>query len=340
MNLDLKRPLLFFDIESTGLDIVADCIAELCFLKVFPDGRIDEKIWRFRPWEYPRDNFSGDGRQRRMDPAASKVNGITDEDLRKEKPFISYIPEIVEWLDGCDLGGYNSERFDLPLLASEFERAKEYCKMRINGGDEVAESKKESARRVLDTISRINLQAARMVDVQKIVYKVMPRTLKSVYALFHEGRDFEDAHTASADTRATYELLLKLVEIYNAPGEHKIQQSIKVEADDLLGSDAESMADFPLRKRDPETGAIVLDKEEFVDIAGKLVRRADGRIYINFGKYRGKTIEELYHLDTGRGFLKWVLEKDFTQDTKDKLSALYDECEKNSLNALKNKFNS
>ena len=337
MNLELKRPLLFFDIESTGLDIATDCIAELCFLKVFPDGRTAEKVWRFRPWDYPKDNFSK-GRQHRMDPSASKVNHIYDSDLEKEKPLICYIGEIVEWMEGCDLGGYNSERYDLPLLSSEFERLKAYCRMRCSAGEEVSEEAKAEARKVLDILSRTDLQAAKMVDVQKIVYKLMPRTLKSAYALFHEGRDFEDAHSAAADTRATYELLLKMSEIFNTPGEHILQQHIHVEADDLLGKDAEALADFPLKKRDPDSGKVVLDKEEFVDIAGKIVRRSDGKIYLNFGKYRGKTIEELYKIDSRRGFLQWVLDHDFTQDTKDKLSALYDECEKNALNALKDKF--
>ncbi|MBO4427632.1 MAG: 3'-5' exonuclease [Bacteroidales bacterium] len=337
MALELKRPLLFFDIESTGLDIATECIAELCFYKVFPDGRQpEEKTWRFRPWDYPEDNLSA-GHQHRMDPMASKVNHITDEDLKNEKPLISYIDEIAGWLKDCDLGGYNSERYDLPLLVSEFERAKKYCKMRLDGGSEVSDAKKASARHILDTLEGIDLQSAVMVDVQKIVYKILPRTLKAAYALFHEGRDFEDAHSALADTKATYDLLVKIADIWNTPGEHSVEHHLTVEADDLLGKDAASIAEFPLRKRDPETGELTIDKEDFYDIAGKLVRR-DGRIYINFGKYKGKTIEELYYLDTKRGFLNWVLERDFLQDTKDKLKALYDECEKKSLSGLQNKF--
>ena len=338
MALELKRPLLFFDIESTGLDIATECIAELCFYKVFPgDRQPEEKTWRFRPWEYPKDNFSGKGRQHRMDPMASKVNHITDEDLRNEKPLICYVDEIAAWLRDCDLGGYNSERYDLPLLVSEFERAKEYCRMRCGAGPEVSDAEKAQAAHILDTLSGIDLMSAKMVDVQKIVYKVLPRTLKAAYALFHEGRDFEDAHSALADTKATYDLLVKLVDIWNKPGEHSVEHHFTVEADDLLGTDAEAMAEFTLRKRDPETGALSVEKEDFYDIAGKLVRR-DGKIYINFGKYKGKTIEELYYLDTKRGFLNWVLERDFMQDTKDKLSALYDECEKKGLARLQNKF--
>ena len=110
-----------------------------------------------------------------------------------------------------------------------------------------------------------------------------------------------------------------------------------MEADDLLGKDTQAMAEFPLRKRDPETGALSLEKEDFYDIAGKLIRK-DGKIYINFGKYKGKTIEELYYLDTKRGFLNWVLERDFLPDTKEKLAALYDECEKKGLSGLQQKF--
>ena len=117
MDLNLKRPLLFFDIESTGLNIVSDGIVELSFVKVFPDGHHEVKTWRVCPWDYSA------GRQRPMDPGASAVNGIKDEDVAGEKKFIQIVDEVVDWLRDSDLAGFNSAKFDLPMLAEEIERS-------------------------------------------------------------------------------------------------------------------------------------------------------------------------------------------------------------------------
>ena len=108
MELSLERPLLFFDIESTGLSIVNDCIVELSFVKVFPDHHHEVKTWRVCPWDYTL------RRQHPIDPGASQVNGIKDEDVAGEKKFIEIASEVVEWLKDSDLAGYNSTKFDLP----------------------------------------------------------------------------------------------------------------------------------------------------------------------------------------------------------------------------------
>ena len=112
MELSLERPLLFFDIESTGLNIVNDCIVELSFVKVFPDGHHDVKTWRVCPWDYTL------RKQHPINPEASQVNGIKDEDVAKEKKFIEIAAEVVDWLRDSDLAGYNSTKFDLPVLSN------------------------------------------------------------------------------------------------------------------------------------------------------------------------------------------------------------------------------
>ena len=179
MDLHLERPLLFFDIESTGLNIATDCIAELSFVKVFPDGEQRVKTWRFKPWDYLNN------RQYPMNPQASAVNGIKDEDLAGCPRFLDIVDEVVSWLSDSDLAGFNSAKFDLPMLAEEIERVR------------------AAGRADLD----IDLHAKRMVDVQTIYHMMEPRNLKAAYRFYCGGKDFENAHTAEADTIATYEVL-------------------------------------------------------------------------------------------------------------------------------------
>ena len=119
MNLNLERPLLFFDIESTGLNIATDCIAELSFVKIFPDGEQRIKTWKLCPWNYVARC------QQPMNPSASEVNGLKDEDLAGCPKFHEVVDEVVEWLADSDLAGFNSAKFDLPMLAEEIERVRQ-----------------------------------------------------------------------------------------------------------------------------------------------------------------------------------------------------------------------
>ncbi|MBR5073328.1 MAG: 3'-5' exonuclease, partial [Bacteroidales bacterium] len=175
MELKLNRPLLFFDIESTGLNIAADSIIELSFVKVFPDGEQRIKTWKIKPWDYETRH------QRPISPSASAVNGVKDEDLVDCPRFCDVVDEIVEWIGDSDLAGFNSAKFDLPLLAEEIERVRHYLGRDFN----------------------INLHEKKMVDVQNIYHFKEPRNLKAAYR-FYCGGDFENAHTAEADTVATY----------------------------------------------------------------------------------------------------------------------------------------
>jgi len=284
MKLNLKRPLLFFDIESTGLNIATDCIAELSFLKVFPDKDEPElKTWRFCPWDYAL------GRQHPIDPSASEVNGLKDEDLAAEPKLIQKIDEVVSWLKGSDLAGYNSAKFDLPLLVEEIERIKLYCRSRM-ADPAVPSDKKSRAKRVLDSLD-FDLHDCKMVDVQSIYHIMEPRNLKAAHR-FYCGGDFDNAHSAEADTVATYEVLLGELQMYKEPDElHPQALENNVDALSKIGN-----------------------RPKMVDFAGRLIKADNGEILINFGKHKGKSAREVYESDPS--YYDWIAKGEFTLDTK------------------------
>ena len=156
MKLNLERPILFFDIESTGLNIASDSIIELCFVKVFPDGEQRVKTWRVKPWDYERNC------QRPINPSAQAVHGISAEDLADCPTFYQIMDEVVEWLSGSDLAGFNSAKFDLPMLAEEIERVRRFMQVNID----------------------IDLHKKKMVDVQTIFHKMEPLNLKDAYRFY------------------------------------------------------------------------------------------------------------------------------------------------------------
>ena len=221
MELNLTRPLLFFDIESTGLNIATDGIIELCFLKVMPDGETRTRTWRIRPWDYRNRCVIP------INPSASEVNGIKDEDLVGCPKFIEVLPEVASWLADSDLAGFNSTKFDLPLLAEEIERVRDYCRTRLS--DPKAHDK---AAEMLACIEGINLHDCKMVDVQNIYHHMEPRNLRAAYRFYCGGRDFENAHTAEADTRATFEVLKSQLDRYQEPTEYQ-QEVLKNDVDAL-----------------------------------------------------------------------------------------------------------
>ena len=172
MRLNLKRPLVFFDLETTGIDVTKDRIVEISFLKIMPDGSEESKTWRINP-------------QIPIPKQASAVHGITDEDVKECPAFQDVARLLVELIEGCDLAGFNSNRFDIPLLAEEFLRA---------GVD-------------------IDLNKRKFIDVQTIFHKMEQRNLMAAYK-FYCGKQLEDAHQAEKDTRATYEVLMAQLDRY------------------------------------------------------------------------------------------------------------------------------
>lgn len=262
MELNLKRPLLFFDIESTGLNIPCDSIVELSFVKIFPDNEQRIKTWRVCPWDYEN------GCQRPMNPAAEAVNGISDADVRDEKKFYEIADEVIEWLGDSDLAGYNSAKFDLPMLAEELERVRKYKRPELD----------------------IDLHRRKMVDVQVIFHKMEPRNLKAAYR-FYVGGDFENAHAAEADTLATVEVLKGQLDKY---GEEQIH------------NDVEWLANFTeMQKSVDYAGRIVLnaDKEPCISF-GKHKGKTCREVYQKEPSYFAWIEQGDFALDTKRQFAK------------------------------------
>ena len=279
MQLHLERPLLFFDIESTGLNIPADSIVELSFVKVFPDGEERVKTWRIKPWDYELN------RQRPMNPEASKVNGITDDMLTGCPTFFEISVEVAEWLRDSDLAGFNSAKFDLPMLAEEFERVK------LAGKD-----------------LQVDLHAPLMVDVQNIFHAMEPRNLRAAYRFYCGGEDFENAHSAEADTLATYEVLKAQLDRYQEPDKYREQ---------VLKNDVKALAAFVGKK--------------YVDFSGHLILDDKGEIFINFGKHKGKTARQVFEQDPS--YYAWVQQGSFTLDTKAQFAKLEEQFKRERLAA-------
>lgn len=254
MELNLTRPLLFFDIESTGLNIPADSIIELSFVKILPGGEERIKTWKIKPWDYERKC------QRPINPEASKVNHITDDMLTDCPTFYDVAEEVAEWLKDSDLAGFNSSKFDLPMLAEEFERAK------LAGKD-----------------LKVNLHEPLMVDVQNIYHTMEPRNLKAAYRFYCGGEDFDNAHTAEADTLATYEVLKAQLDRYSE-----------------LKNDVKALSAYVGKK--------------YVDFSGHLIYDDKGQVTVNFGKHKGKTLRQVF--DTDPSYFSWIRNGSFTLDTK------------------------
>lgn len=181
-NLKLNRPLVFFDLETTGINIGTDRIVELSYIKLFPDGHTEGKTFRVKPTM----ELMGQEVQMHIPEEATAVHGIHDEDVADCPTFKELAPEIADAIRDCDLAGYNSNRFDVPLLAEEFMRAK------------------------VD----IDLKKARLVDAFTIFQKREPRNLTAAYK-FYCGKDLEGAHAANADIAATLEVLESQLERYD-----------------------------------------------------------------------------------------------------------------------------
>ena len=266
MELNLERPLLFFDIESTGLSIPTDGIIELSFVKVFPGGEQRIKTWKIKPWDYINRC------QIHISEDASKVNGVHDEDLTDCPTFYECVDEICEWLRDSDLAGFNSAKFDLPMLSEEIERVR-------------ATGKKVD----------VDLHEPLMVDVLNIYHAMEPRNLRAAYRYYCGGEDFDNAHTAEADTIATYEVLKGQLDKYP----------------DVLKNDVKALSAYVGRK--------------YVDFSGNLIHGSDGEVYINFGKHKGKKARDVYR--TEPSYFAWIKNGAFTLDTKAQFARLAREFE-------------
>ena len=252
MQLKLSRPLVFFDLETTGVNVGTDRIVEIACVKVAPDGTDCEYIRRVNPG-MP------------IPPASTAVHGITDADVAGEPHFADIADEVEAFFAGSDIAGFNSNKFDIPLLMAEFAR-----------------------------IGRnFDIRGRRFIDVQTIYHRLEQRTLSAAYK-FYCGANLEDAHSAGADTRATYEVLKAQLDRYPETEE--------------FGNDVDKLARFSVQGGN-------------MDLSGRLSRDQEGQAVFNFGKYKGQRVAEVFRREPG--YYAWMMAGDFPKDTKDIITGIY-----------------
>ena len=248
MQLNLTKPICFFDLETTGINISKDRIVEISILKVFPNGKETRKTWLVNP-------------EMSIPKEVTEIHGITDEKVANAPTFKALAKEIHTMIKDSDLGGFNSNRFDIPLLAEEMLRA-----------DVDFDMKNRLA-----------------IDVQTIFHKMEQRTLTAAYK-FYCDKDLDGAHSAEADTNATYEVLKSQIERYDA-----------------VENDTKFLAEFSSRNK-------------FADFAGFIGYTKTGEECFAFGKHKGKLVTEI--LEKEPGYFGWLLNADFPLYTKKVLTAI------------------
>lgn len=242
MELNLKNPIIFFDLETTGTDLAVDRIVEVSMLKVMPNGDTEIKTRKINP-EIP------------IPPASTAVHGITDEDVKDAPKFREIAKSLASYMEGCDIAGYNSDRFDIPILAEEFIRA---------GVD-------------------VDLKKRKTIDVQTIFHKMEQRTLSAAHK-FYCGKELEDAHSAEADTLATYEVLKAQLDRYPE-----------------LQNDMGFLSEFTTRN-------------QFADYAGRIAYDEKGDEVFTFGKYKGRKVVEIFNIEPS--YYSWMMNSNFPEYTK------------------------
>ncbi|WP_277085963.1 3'-5' exonuclease [Porphyromonas catoniae] len=250
MKLKLERPIVVFDLETTGVQITRDHIVEISILKVHPDGEEETKTRRINPG-IP------------IPAEATAVHGISDEDVADCPTFPQVARSLYEWIQGCDIVGFNSNRFDVPMLVEEFLRAG----------------------------IPVDFTDRHLVDVQTIFHKMERRTLEAAYR-FYCGKALDNAHSAEADTRATYEVLQAQLDRYP----EELTNSIPALAE-------------------------VSSYGRWVDFAGLLIYNDAEEVLINFGKYKGQVLRDVLQKDSG--YYTWVMGAQFPLETKAWFTRIY-----------------
>ena len=248
MTLNLTKPLCFIDLETTGINIVNDRIVEISILKLHPNGKEETRTMRINP-TIP------------IPAEASNIHGIMDDDVKDCPTFAESCKSIASFISGCDFAGYNSNKFDIPLLAEEFLRA---------GED-------------------FDIKSSNLIDVQVIFHKMEQRTLGAAYK-FYCNKELVNAHSAEADVTATYEVLKSQLEKYS-----DLQNNVKF------------LDEYSCQTKN-------------VDFAGRIIYDDKGKEIFNFGKHKGKTVEEV--LIKEPSYYNWIQDNDFALYTKKVLTAI------------------
>lgn len=248
MNLELNKPIVFFDLETTGVNVATDRIVEISILKLHKDGKKEIKTRRVNP-TIP------------ISPESTSIHGISDEDVKDEPTFKSLAKSIAQFIGNADLAGYNSNKFDVPMLMEEFLRAE------------------------VD----FDLTSRKLVDVQNIFHRMEQRTLVAAYK-FYCNKDLIGAHGAEADNLATYEVLEAQIEKYPE-----------------LENDVNFLSEFSKRGNN-------------ADLMGRIVFDENNVEVFNFGKHKGKPVEEV--LKTESSYYDWMMKGDFPLYTKKVLTAI------------------
>ena len=276
MKLNLIKPLVIFDLETTGLDLVKDRIIQISYIKVYPDGREERGNELVNP-------------EKPIEPIITQLTGISDEDVKDKPTFKQLGATLAEKFTGCDFAGFNSNHFDIPLLAEEFLRA---------GID-------------------FDFSKSKMIDAQTIFHKMERRNLAAAYK-FYCGRKMEEdfeAHRADQDTEATYRVLMGELDKY-APG-------VNEDPDKVLENDMTKLAEFSRTNNNVDfAGRIVWG--EVKDRNGNPLLDSDGNPKLtevfNFGKHKGIPVADVLHIDPG--YYSWILAGDFTYITKQVLTRI------------------
>ena len=271
MELKLSKPIVFFDIESTGVNPASDRIVEICVLKVNPDGSEETKTRRINP-TIP------------IPPEVTLIHGISDEDVQNEPKFREIAKGLMDFIGDSDLAGFNSNKFDVPMLIEEYYRA----------GIEFP------------------MDDRKLIDIQNIFHQMEQRTL-SAAVKYYLKREHIGAHGAEADVIATYEVLKAQLDMYQDVSytDKKGNQSIPIV------NDLDALADFSTNR-------------DWVDFAGRMIYDKDGKELFNFGKHKGKRVEDVFAKEPS--YYDWMMNGDFALSTKRAL-------EKIKTRGLINKFN-
>lgn len=276
MKLNLTRPLIVFDLETTGLDFIRDRIIQISYIKVSPDGTEERENLFVNP-------------EKPIPHEVVELTGITNDDVKDAPTFKALAPQLSEKFKGCDFAGYNSNHFDIPMLAEEFLRA---------GID-------------------FDFSKVRLIDAQTIFHKMERRNLAAAYK-FYCGRKMEEdftAHRADEDTEATYRVLMGELDKY-APG-------VQEEPDRVLENDMDCLAEFSKQNDNVDFAGRIVWKP-LVGTDGKPVLDADGKEQkvevFNFGKYKGRPVADVLRTDIG--YYSWMMGGDFTFNTKQVLTRI------------------